>query len=42
MTFNCGDASAKEAHCIADSDPAEGAVHRVKQMLKRSVKNKLS
>jgi len=53
MPFKDGDASTKEAHCVADSDPAEDAAHAVessaflmlnmtKQTLKRSVKNKLS
>jgi len=51
MPFKDGDASTKEAHCAADSDPAEDACigsrefltpNVTKQMLKRSVKNKLS
>jgi len=29
MPFKDGDASAKEAHCVADSDPVEDDVHRV-------------
>jgi len=33
MPFKDGDASLKEAHCVADSDPAEDAVHRVKRIL---------
>jgi len=33
MPFEDGDASAKEAHCVADSDPAEDAVHGVKRIL---------
>jgi len=33
MPFKDGDASTKEAHCAADSDPAEDAVHRVKRIL---------
>jgi len=33
MPFEDGDASAKEAHCVADSDPAEDAAHRVKRIL---------
>jgi len=33
MPFEDGDATAKEAHCAADSDPAEDAVHRVKRIL---------
>jgi len=33
MPFKEGDASTKEAHCVADSDPVEDAVHRVKRML---------
>jgi len=33
MPFEDRDASTKEAHHAADSDPAEGAVHRVKSIL---------
>jgi len=33
MPFEDGDASTKEAHHVADSDPAEDAVHRVKHIL---------
>jgi len=33
MPFEDGDASTKEAHCVADSDPVEDAVHRVKRIL---------
>jgi len=33
MPFEDGDASAKEARCAADSDPAEDAAHRVKHVL---------
>jgi len=33
MPFKDGDASTKEAHCVADSDPTEDAVHRVKRIL---------
>jgi len=33
MPFGDGDASAKEAHHVADSDPSEDAVHRVKRIL---------
>jgi len=33
MPFEDGDASAKEAHCAADSDPVEDAVHGVKRIL---------
>jgi len=53
MPFEDGNASTNEAHCRADSNQVEDAVHRVKrildskyhvtrQMLKRFVKNKLS
>jgi len=33
MPFKDGDASPKEACCVADSDPVEDAVHRVKRIL---------
>jgi len=33
IPFKDGDASIKEAHCVADSDPVEDAVHRVKWIL---------
>jgi len=33
MPFKDGDASTKEVHCAADSDPAEDAAHRVKHIL---------
>jgi len=33
MPFKDGDASTKEADCVADSDPVEDAVHRVKRIL---------
>jgi len=33
MPFEDGDASAKEVHCVADSDPVEDAAHRVKRIL---------
>jgi len=33
MPFEDGDASTKEAHCVADSDPVEDAAHRVKRIL---------
>jgi len=33
MPFKEGDASTKEAHCVADSDPVEDDVHRVKRIL---------
>jgi len=33
MPFKDGDASLKEAHCVADSDPVEDAAHRVKRIL---------
>jgi len=33
MSFNDGDASTKEACCIADSNPVEDAAHRVKRIL---------
>jgi len=33
MPFKDGDAPMKEAHCVADSDPVEDAVHRVKKTL---------
>jgi len=33
MPFKDGDASAKEAHCAADSNPAEDAARRVKRIL---------
>jgi len=33
MPFKDGDASTKEAHYVADSDPVEDAVHRVKRIL---------
>jgi len=33
MPFKDGDATAKEAHCTADSDPVEDAAHGVKRIL---------
>jgi len=33
MPFKDGDASTKEAYYVADSDPVEDAVHRVKHIL---------
>jgi len=33
MPFKDGDASTKEAYYVADSDPIEDAVHRVKRIL---------
>jgi len=33
MPFKDGDASTKEAHCVADSNPVEDAVHRVNRIL---------
>jgi len=33
MPFKDGDASTKEVHYVADSDPAEDAAHRVKRIL---------
>jgi len=33
MPFKDGDASTKEGHYVADSDPAEDAAHRVKRIL---------
>jgi len=33
MPFKDEDASTKEAHCAADSDPVEDAAHRVKRIL---------
>jgi len=33
MPFKDGDASTKEAHYVADSDPVEDAVHRVKHIV---------
>jgi len=33
MPFKDGDASTKEAHCVADSDPVEDTAHRVKRIL---------
>jgi len=33
MSFKDGRASTKEAHCVADSNPVEDAVHRVKRIL---------
>jgi len=33
MPFTDGDASTKEAHYVADSDPVEDTVHRVKRIL---------
>jgi len=33
MPFKDGDASTKEAHCVADSNPVEDAVHGVKRIL---------
>jgi len=33
MPFKDGDASTKDAHCVADGDPVEDVVHRVKKIL---------
>ena len=38
MPLKDGDTSAKEAHCAADSNPAEDAVHRVERILDANCK----